>query len=377
MAPARPTRRQAPSEVDWERIKPHLTQLYLEKNLRLKEVSATLAAEHNFHATTCMYKGRLNKWNLRKNFTKDELAAAANKAELFVTAGMRPPSMQIDDRTIPMDRVKRHFGYPLRRPSIPVAVNIRRTTQICELRGAKQTRKSFDRRGVAEISRIHFQHSPGMYEFEKTLFQVNKYYEWRLTVGEDYFLLQEHSVNIPNSEPAAVVDPGQLFILAENLVRGISLGNAHLVQTLTKRISKLAALSFSHQHPGLLRVMLDLICHTFSDPDESYVHYSILSYLTALARRIFVESHPVRLILSLTQHGSQSQPESPEFKILTLMSHIASRHAGPTSDEVYELEEDMIFILRVYAVYAPTYEFCQGLLTRYAETLGKEHWAYR
>ncbi|KAK4941241.1 hypothetical protein LTR10_018777 [Elasticomyces elasticus] len=199
-----------------------------------------------------------------------------------------------------------------------------------------------------------------MYELEKTLFQVNKYYGWRLTVGEDYFLLQEHHITTLQPEPA---------------VSGIVLVISPSLQTFTKKFLELAGLALSHQHPDILRMILSLTFQTFREPVYSFVHSCILSYLTALARKIFVESHPVRRILNLTER--KSQLERPELKVLTLMRHIASRHAGPTSDEVFRLADDMVVMLLAQTDCTSAYEFCQGVLCRCADTLGKKHWRYR
>lgn len=44
------SRKRAPNETEWERIKPHLERLYIAENLPLKIVSTILEQEHNFDA---------------------------------------------------------------------------------------------------------------------------------------------------------------------------------------------------------------------------------------------------------------------------------------------------------------------------------------
>lgn len=57
-----------------------------------------------------MYKTRISKWGLRKNFTLVELEAFASTVSHFVEAGQDVPTALVDNREVPIERIKRHFS---------------------------------------------------------------------------------------------------------------------------------------------------------------------------------------------------------------------------------------------------------------------------
>ncbi|KPI41962.1 uncharacterized protein AB675_5670 [Cyphellophora attinorum] len=58
--------RGSPSHEDWARIRPILAELYVDQGMRLQDVQDTLVSQHNFHATTDMYRKRITQWKLQK-----------------------------------------------------------------------------------------------------------------------------------------------------------------------------------------------------------------------------------------------------------------------------------------------------------------------
>ncbi|KAI1844468.1 hypothetical protein JX266_009355 [Neoarthrinium moseri] len=59
--------------VDWDAHRDMITELYLAKNLTLNEVMQIMGREHNFRATTRMYKSRLKRWNVSKKLNLEEV----------------------------------------------------------------------------------------------------------------------------------------------------------------------------------------------------------------------------------------------------------------------------------------------------------------
>ncbi|KAH6651982.1 Clr5 domain-containing protein [Truncatella angustata] len=60
------------TEQDWSAKKDLIRHLYFELQKPLKEVAHVLKDQHDFHATTKMYKSRLKEWGFRKNMTASE-----------------------------------------------------------------------------------------------------------------------------------------------------------------------------------------------------------------------------------------------------------------------------------------------------------------
>lgn len=97
-----------------------------------------------------MIKHRTKKWNLKKNFKLEELAAVAKSVEPFVKAGLKAPAPMIAGRRVPIHRSKRHFRAPFQPPvrarsehssmshssglKSPDVVQVRARTQPCFVR---------------------------------------------------------------------------------------------------------------------------------------------------------------------------------------------------------------------------------------------------
>ncbi|KAK9425966.1 hypothetical protein SUNI508_12767 [Seiridium unicorne] len=61
------------TNADWDRKRHIITELYRDQNRRLVEVMAIMAQEHDFKATTRMYKKRFLKWGIGKKLREEHL----------------------------------------------------------------------------------------------------------------------------------------------------------------------------------------------------------------------------------------------------------------------------------------------------------------
>ncbi|KAK6080098.1 hypothetical protein SCUP234_05454 [Seiridium cupressi] len=61
------------TNADWDRKRHVITELYRDQNRRLVEVMAIMAQEHDFKATTRMYKKRFLKWGIGKKLREEHL----------------------------------------------------------------------------------------------------------------------------------------------------------------------------------------------------------------------------------------------------------------------------------------------------------------
>ncbi|KAI1109592.1 hypothetical protein F5Y14DRAFT_431910 [Nemania sp. NC0429] len=68
-------RQKSHSPEVWEDVKPHIEQLYLRENLRLKDVMAILVQQQGFHASVKMYKTKLAQWKFFKNNRQIDVAS--------------------------------------------------------------------------------------------------------------------------------------------------------------------------------------------------------------------------------------------------------------------------------------------------------------
>lgn len=221
-----------------------------------------------------------------------------------------------------------------------------------------------------------------MYLFEVTLGQVYAYYRWLLSTDDDYFLVQQQQhpgTTLETEEGAcAMTDPWKLFDLVMDSFEAIDTKDSKLLEPTIRTLKtglKCATHILSQKHPQALSAIITLSGLKQQNLAKVHLYKCILSYLLAVARNTLTENHPIRLILNLNQH--QNEVEYPHFKVLTLMHEAAIRHFGLDSEEVRDVEEDMAIALREPRDFAKAHDFCQGLLSRYAAVLGKNHRAYR
>ncbi|KAF2634395.1 hypothetical protein P280DRAFT_511942 [Massarina eburnea CBS 473.64] len=60
------------SAIAWEKIQPSLKYYYIDLDMTLKKTMEKIKTEHNFHASSKMYKRRLKAWNFTKNIKAEE-----------------------------------------------------------------------------------------------------------------------------------------------------------------------------------------------------------------------------------------------------------------------------------------------------------------
>lgn len=107
------------TENEWARVQPYITKLYSDEGKSLKELIERMKQDHDFHATARMYKHRLQKWGLDKNFKEKEVVHmslvkrqrdALGKQSLFYVRGK-----QVD-----WDQVEKYLH---RRPDLQTKIN--------------------------------------------------------------------------------------------------------------------------------------------------------------------------------------------------------------------------------------------------------------
>ncbi|EFX05364.1 hypothetical protein CMQ_3433 [Grosmannia clavigera kw1407] len=84
--------------ADWDMHRARITELYRDRGLHLDQVIEIMAREHGFYASPRMYKTRISKWAIDKNYKAADVAcmlllkrqrAAQGKASSFVLRGRR------------------------------------------------------------------------------------------------------------------------------------------------------------------------------------------------------------------------------------------------------------------------------------------------
>ncbi|KIX02159.1 uncharacterized protein Z518_08098 [Rhinocladiella mackenziei CBS 650.93] len=367
------TRRRAPRKDEWERIEPYLKDLYINQRLPLKKVMDILATGHNFHATMPMYKLRMKNWDLRKNFKLEELEAVAKTTEAFVQAGLKPPKASVNDRDVPETRVKRHFGAAFQQNG-PQKLNRSTAPTKRATRLDRYPRKKIARRqGLPKLPMVLLHPSEEMQGLYSTMIQINNYYQWRITVGYDYFY-QKQRKDHGHNQTHYVYDIDVVLDAMSDGLNAFDAGAWELAQASISHVCAKIPDLFSQQHPDLIVTLLRRCRHCFSGR-TSLLQTSLLSYLAALARKLLGEIHPVPKILDLARRPGGLAESS--HRILELMRKIAIKQEYTCSDRVLLLERRMARTLIEDGQYHAANAFCQALLPRYRSILGEHHKQYR
>ncbi|KAK5331412.1 hypothetical protein LTR93_000415 [Exophiala xenobiotica] len=367
------TRTRAPCEEYWDEIRPDLEQHYVEERLPLKKVAKILEEKYKFRATisaylgrTCMYKMRLDKWGLRKNFKMTQLAAAADVVEPFYRVGLNPPKLLVDNRELPVKLVRRHFADRLQE-SKPLleSRNHRHTLKGLNLRAGPS--KTHVQKIAPQVPRVTLQLSLEMGPFEKTLIQVNHYFTWRSSREDDYFLMQDQHT----TQSSAMTDPAKLYNLIVDLESAMIDEAFHLVPNLFREALVIAPRVISEQHPQLLSTLLT-ICPRRSTNHVEHMMSAIFSRLTSMARKLLSEHHAILMVLQLRLQ--RFEMDIPFLSLLRLIHDIALRQHDHFRESLYELELDMVYVISYEEGPAAASRFCEDSLLRCKEMLGPDHW---
>jgi hypothetical protein len=313
-----------------------------------------------------MYKMRLDKWGLRKNFKMEQLAAAADVVKPFYRVGLNPAKLRVDNRELPLKRVRRHFADLLQEFN-PLLESRKRRHTLKGLNLRTGPSKTHIQDIVPEGPRITLQLSPGMGAFEKTLIQVNHYYTWRLNREADYFLMQ----NQKTTRSSAITHPAKLSNLFISFNTAMYDQAFDLVPIVFREILDIAPRVISEQHPELLSTLL-VLCSLRSTHSVDHMLSAIFSQLISMARKLLPECHPVLMVLQLRLQ--RFGMDIPFHSLMRLVHDIAIRQYGHYWKPLVWIEVDMINAISQIEGPAAASRFCQDSLRRYQEMLGPDHW---
>lgn len=102
-----------PTPRDWEAYRAIFTRLYFTEGRKLRDVMAIMEGQHNFHATERMYKRRIDKWKLHKNYKSADRNEIAQIVKFYeIRSEKCPKNITIGGQPVKMHRVRRHCKNP-------------------------------------------------------------------------------------------------------------------------------------------------------------------------------------------------------------------------------------------------------------------------
>ncbi|CAK7566506.1 MAG: hypothetical protein SEPTF4163_004453 [Sporothrix epigloea] len=93
---------------DWELHREHITELYRDQGLHLRQVQAIMSERYHFHASQRMYKTRISKWAIDKNLKAAEVSAILKMQQSRAALG-KASKFSIRGRDIDFARVEQYL----------------------------------------------------------------------------------------------------------------------------------------------------------------------------------------------------------------------------------------------------------------------------
>ena len=100
------------SRLDWERVRPIITELYIQQDLPLKTL-AELMQSVGFLASEQMYKKKFKLWDLRKNYTRQQRAQIFERLlQSDRQTELEASLIEINSQPLKLQRIKRYLSRP-------------------------------------------------------------------------------------------------------------------------------------------------------------------------------------------------------------------------------------------------------------------------
>ncbi|ODM19752.1 hypothetical protein SI65_04738 [Aspergillus cristatus] len=110
---------------DWQQYRPIIEHLYLNNQLKLRDVKIIMERDHHFVASEKQYKDRLAAWHIRKNIKAKEVQVMIRKQQKRAARGkqtaFRVGGQEVDSKRI--SRFLRRYGSSWENPKSPPQTN--------------------------------------------------------------------------------------------------------------------------------------------------------------------------------------------------------------------------------------------------------------
>lgn len=314
-----------------------------------------------------MYKLRISKWGMKKNFKRDEHEQVALRLRHFAAAGLELPETFIDGKVVPIRRVKRHFGKKLN-PRLSKQHNRDRPSQTFNSDGLLHT--DFSRQWQAPgIVRITLQQSSYTHKFERLLIQVNNYYGPGVCMRSNDSNMARSS-NAAGSRCASQQITEFMSTITDMANASVD-GFAGALKTMWNRWYLSTPYFFrKFQRSTTLLLRLVEFCAGIRSRPWLFQFESLLfQHLALLIRRAMGDEHPLSMIVDLTI--TETGGARSNFHVLMRLLVDMTRQRGVHSEVFWLFQETYCDVLREEADPLTVTESYQSTLVRCKESFGE------
>ncbi|RDW62069.1 hypothetical protein BP6252_11502 [Coleophoma cylindrospora] len=304
-----------PTSRDWEAYRSTFTQLYSAEEMTLREVKKHMEERFEFYASERMFKARISKWNLNKNYKAFERQKIAQVAISHKKNGCPSPKIFFHGRPVKMDRIWRHCGKLHSPESSESEQGSRLAFQDTELKETRCTcffghhdqrcdqysgeiqPSKIDERRIFKACILHTQY-PLLTTTESKfseiiLTQVNQYYtsysKARLTGSS--FDFDELSVNTEDLQTPT--NPGEYRNKISSAIEMINSNQARVGWRLLHEASESTRTMLKARNPYTLRCLMSLAGQLTVFTGGYDLFGPVWSYISEMASTVLGTNHPV------------------------------------------------------------------------------------
>ncbi|RDW66950.1 hypothetical protein BP5796_09699 [Coleophoma crateriformis] len=345
-----------PTSRDWQAYRSTFTQLYSVEEMTLREVKKHMEERFEFYASERMFKARISKWNLNKNYKASERQKIAQLAMSHKKIGCPSPKIFFHGRPVKMDRIWRHCG-KLHSPESSESeqesllafqdTELKETRctcffgyhdQRCDRYSAEVQPFIIDERRIFKACIWHTQHpllTTTESQFsEVILTQVNQYYtsysKARLTGNS--FDFDELSVNTKDSQPP--INPGAFRNKISKAIRMINSNQARAGWRLLHEASEVTRTMLEARNPHTLSCLMSLASELTIFTGGYDLFGPVWSYISEMASTVLGTNHPVAV--SCRAVAFVKAKSLLEEVIMRSTSDILEQNFGSNNFEVLE-----------------------------------------
>jgi len=298
-----------------------------------------------------MYKLRISKWRLKKNFKRSEYEQVALRLRPFLDVGLDLPETLIDGKAVPLKRVKRQAR---------IALNPRLSKQC--IRGnpsqtswSRQWSDYGQQEQVPGIVRITLQQSTYLGKFERLLIQVNNYYGPQLCHVGRFSEMDQHPYH-------------EFFPPLNNMQWMYSTGHVEPLKASWNRWSPLVLclIRQCQSSPDYFQGMV-VQCSRIVYGSDYFVAL-LLPHLARLIRSIVGSEHPLSMLFDLIDCAARDS--TGNLRVLTRLFLDIVSQAGVTSKLYCKWAEHYAGMVGEETDYETTVEFYENIINRDEEAAG-------
>lgn len=316
-----------------------------------------------------MYKLRIGKWHMKKNFKRREHEQVALRLQPFADAGLNLPEALIEGKAVPLRRVKRHFRNELKLgPS-----KQRLHGKLSQTHHSAPFSDCWRQWHSPTIVRITLQQSSFAHKLERLLIQANNYYGPQLCQESNVICIDDDSHDALSNPLNHTYGMYRMYDMhcMDDMYRMDDMyhkGHVKALKVIWNCWCLLAPCLLRKFHmSAILFHYMVILCSRVLHRASNFLA-QLQTHLARLIGRIVGAEHPLSMLFTLADNANGDS--TSKLQVLTKLLVDAAKPFGVDSSEFQWFEGFYGEILAEEADYQTATEFYENICTREREVAG-------